>query len=455
MAAPVVFISSTVRDLVDLRGGVGYVLRQRGASVVMSDTWDFPLLGNQSAIEECFENIRNSDLYVLIVDKTRGTLYADDVSMTRQELRVARESFTSTGKPHQLLFARRGARELARRRNKALIAAGVDDPQHFRSFMKEIMEPENPSVPNFLKEFGSFEEIMDPILARLNLGRNFAESLVRRSVFTELTRNLAYMVTRAGTRASVKHFAINSISDEFDFQQLPHAGTVDVTERQRTRLIMGTLGRVKASALESDAIHSAVIGGVFLDYNATEGTLVETKTHQVLAQVLDDLSALAVSDVEDWDKRILTDLVTFDSHRVSVFDLMVALSFGARAENLFNQMLKACWLLTGSPNAELPIQRLPTTPMGPDEDLKIRREQVEAWEVEQLLLRDIHPFGARISSELAKGLEVHRVEQAMEMLKGLKVSNPDLDIGEAALRSIAEKVVREATADPGDGLSAL
>jgi len=68
--------------------------------------------------------------------------------------------------------------------------------------MKEIMEPENPSVPNFLKEFGSFEEIMDPILARLNLGRNFAESLVRRSVFTELTRNLARMVTRSGTSAA-------------------------------------------------------------------------------------------------------------------------------------------------------------------------------------------------------------------------------------------------------------
>ena len=321
-------------------------------------------------------------------------------------------------------------------------------PGRSQSWWDQVMDGR---LPNFLKEFGAFEEIMDPILARLNLGRNFAESLVRRSVLTELTRNLAQMVTREGTVASVKHFALNSISDEFDFQQLPHAGTVDVTDSQLMLLVMGTLGRVTASTLENDAIRNAVIGGVFLDYAANEGTLVETKTHQVLAQVLDDLSALAVSDRETWDKRILT-LV---SNRVSVFDLKGALSFGARAESLFNQMLTACWLLTGSPHSELPIKRLATTPMGPEEDLKIRREQVKGWEVEHLLMRDIYPFGARVPSELAQGIEEDQVERAMETLRGLMVSNPDLDIDEPTLRSIAQKAVMRHVADPGEGLSAL
>ena len=178
------------------------------------------------------------------------------------------------------------------------------------------------------------------------------------------------MVTRVGTRASVKHSALNSISDQFDFQQLPPASTIVVTERQRVRLILGTFGRVKASSLESDAIKSAVIDGVFLDYDATGGELVETRTHEVLTQVLDDLASLAGSDIELWDERIVTGLSSSGPHRVSVFDLMLAFSFAAHAENLFNQMRRACWLLSRSAYGDLPIQRLPTTPLGPDEDLK-------------------------------------------------------------------------------------
>ena len=46
---------------------------------------------------------------------------------------------------------------------------------------------------------------MDSITSRLNLGRNIAESLARRSVYTELTRNLAKMVNRVGSSALAKH----------------------------------------------------------------------------------------------------------------------------------------------------------------------------------------------------------------------------------------------------------
>ena len=164
-AAPVVFISSTVRDLADIRGGIRYVLRQRGVDVLMSEASDFPLHGDKSAVDECLDNIRNCDFYLLLVDKRRGSLYEPGVSVTRKELRVARESFASTGKPHQLLFIRRGVLELAGRRNAALEEAGVDDPTHLRSFIKEITSPKSPDVPNFLKEFWTFEDIMDSITA--------------------------------------------------------------------------------------------------------------------------------------------------------------------------------------------------------------------------------------------------------------------------------------------------
>ncbi len=72
-AAPNVFISSTVLDLADLRSAIRFVLRQSGVNVLMSEATDFPVSGDKSACEECFENIRNSDLFVLLVDKRRGS----------------------------------------------------------------------------------------------------------------------------------------------------------------------------------------------------------------------------------------------------------------------------------------------------------------------------------------------------------------------------------------------
>ena len=165
----------------------------------MSEASDFPLNGDRSALEECFENIRNSDGFVLIVDKRRGSEYEPGLSVTRQELRVARESFLKIGKPYHHLFISDGIQEdLAQRENSYLLDAGVQDPEHLREFIKEIIQPEDKTLPDFLKEFASFDDIMDSINARLNLGRNLAEYIIRKSVHVELTRNLAMMVNRVG-----------------------------------------------------------------------------------------------------------------------------------------------------------------------------------------------------------------------------------------------------------------
>lgn len=51
---------------------------------------------------------------------------------------------------------------------------------------------------------------------------------------------------------------------------------------------------------------------------------------------------------------------------------------------------------------------------------------------------------------LAEQLEEDLVEQAMESIKVRLSSNSDLNISEAALRSMAVQAVREATAEPDD-----
>ena len=79
-------------------------LRTLGIRVQSSELEDFDVRGDRSAIDECFVNIRESDYYVLIIGRTRGSLLEDQASVTRHELRVAREAFKKQGHPVIRMF---------------------------------------------------------------------------------------------------------------------------------------------------------------------------------------------------------------------------------------------------------------------------------------------------------------------------------------------------------------
>lgn len=66
LVSPTVFVSSTVREFRDLRSALAYTLRTHGFTVYISEAADFNIHGDRSAIEECFENIRKCDYYILV-----------------------------------------------------------------------------------------------------------------------------------------------------------------------------------------------------------------------------------------------------------------------------------------------------------------------------------------------------------------------------------------------------
>ena len=138
ITTPSVFISSTVKEFRDLRSAIAYTLRTQGLNVLLSEAADFDVQGDRSAFEECFTNIRNSDFYVLLIGSTRGHFFQDNISITRQEYRVAREAFLSTGHP-RLFFYLCETSELALRANEQdQKNAGIDDPNHLSSFIDEV-----------------------------------------------------------------------------------------------------------------------------------------------------------------------------------------------------------------------------------------------------------------------------------------------------------------------------
>jgi hypothetical protein len=78
LSVPSIFISSKIRDLIDVRFGIKFVLESQGYKVLLSEQSDFDVKGDRTAIDECLENIRASDFYVLVVDARRGGLYLDE-----------------------------------------------------------------------------------------------------------------------------------------------------------------------------------------------------------------------------------------------------------------------------------------------------------------------------------------------------------------------------------------
>jgi len=90
-----IFISSTVYDLLDARLEVFHFLQDFGYNVIQSDINDsnFELSHKKSSIEICLENVRNSDYFVLILDRRYGPTLEnvgyEKISATHLEYREA------------------------------------------------------------------------------------------------------------------------------------------------------------------------------------------------------------------------------------------------------------------------------------------------------------------------------------------------------------------------------
>ena len=69
-----VFISSTCYDLIDLRAELEAFFRSAGIEPIMSDSLDseFQVLQRQNSIETCLANVREADVFVIILSSRYG-----------------------------------------------------------------------------------------------------------------------------------------------------------------------------------------------------------------------------------------------------------------------------------------------------------------------------------------------------------------------------------------------
>lgn len=463
---PSVFISSTVREFRDLRSAIAYTLRAQGFTVYQSEASDFDIHGDRSAIEECLANIRDCDFYILLVGNTRGNLFEDGISITRQEYRTARDAFLSTGRP-RLFFYLRETTELALQGNrKAQSAAGIDDPNHLVSFIDEIQRPGIEGAPNYLTRFRDFEHLMNSLVIRMNLGRTLSEKIIRHSLLSELLSNLSNMVWRSGTSAYLRHRYMHKTRESIQITPEDVDQNVLITDDQVISLTFSLVGRTRSANLKTRSIEDALDRGVFLTFNPTSGSLQESVLHKALQQTFEDIQALryldrTITDQVEWDTSILVAIKARWRGRPSPlaipgFNLASAFRHYDLMEDIFQEHLALCQVLLGF-SEELPsYHRRPLTPLGEQEQQKIRAEIVSGIEISKLIQSNIWPFGNRVPRQVFGKTREDQVKKiADNMYKiltnlGIKAEQ-DRDILEGA----AEDYLDMNTSPPEEGIQDL
>lgn len=453
---PSVFISSTVKEFFDLRSAIAYTLREQGFTVLLSEDKEFPIRGDRPAPEECFTNVRESDYYILIVGSTRGSLH-DGISITRQEYRVARDAFLAKRQPILFLFLREGAQR----------AAAIDEADHLKSFIHEIEHPENKNSPSFLTRFRDFENVMNSLAnSPMNLGRNLSETLIRHSLLSELTSNLALMSERQGTTAFPTHRHMARARDQIQFPENLDA-LITISEDEARSLGYSITVKAMAENLKTRAIEDAFNNGLFLKFNPADGALQELPAHQALRETLDGIQALKNRGTSTgpikWDENIAIAISQRNQTRpnsleLSSADLALAFVYHNRLENLFRTHLALCQLLLGlTKEKELPpFDRLPISPLGNEMEKQIHAERVSGAEISRLIKNNISPFGSRAPREY---FGKTREEQIKEVTDSMSATFTGLGIDpnqhKDALEEAAKHYWDDDTASPDEGIKDL
>jgi hypothetical protein len=77
-----IFLSSTCYDLVDIRAELERFLKEKGHELLLSDRATFPVEIGIHRHDVCINNVQNSDLFILIVDRRFGAPYYKDSSLS-------------------------------------------------------------------------------------------------------------------------------------------------------------------------------------------------------------------------------------------------------------------------------------------------------------------------------------------------------------------------------------
>lgn len=207
---PTVFVSSTIYDFADLRDALRFWFEEMGFEVQMSEHTDFKRRPESGTFEACFESIRNADFYLLLIGSNRGSWYDESaqVSVTRQEYRVARESLESAGRPRIVALVRADVLTALRERNALGAPEGpstLEDWQFTADLVREVRredegaEAAKGSQPypagNWLSSFRDFRELVTVLRSTLAITSPLPRAALLETVRRDCEHNLRVLLS--------------------------------------------------------------------------------------------------------------------------------------------------------------------------------------------------------------------------------------------------------------------
>ncbi len=141
---------------------------------------------------------------------------------------------------------------------------------------------------------------------------------------------------------------------------------------------------------------------------------------------------------------------------VKGWDLASAFSYFDRVENIYNGHVAVCKVLIGISEELESYQLTPITPVGEEEELKIRSHDISTEEIAHLLKNAISPFGKRVPRDMSGANREEQIKIVIEsMQEDISKAGVNLEIPPSMLQSIAEKYIADHTVSPEEGIEDL
>lgn len=435
---PKVFVSSTIRDLADLREALKFWLEEMGFEVQMSEFNDFPRRPEAGTFEACFDSIRQSDYYVLVIGDQRGSWYDEPnrVSVTRQEYRVAYESLQRTDRPKIVSFVRASVLVALQEREKAEAPAQagslLGDPEFTRDFMREVRREEEtehasagrgPYPPaNWLTEFKTFRELTDGLKSTLRIKGPLPRVAILENLRHELEFNLRLALTKLKGKPFYLHWYLDKLREDVKLSGDEVTTNRRLTHTQIKRAVMfAATGTVPPESFLRIALDEAIVSGSLLDFDPEHDRYVASPLLKALYQLREQLDLyrsryLSSGDRERWFSYWLNVKDRPDSGlSVPAVDLVHLFGLHDSQHNVVRLLVGILRQLYGHSSAMDVVLR-PATPLM-DEEQQMQAETVSEDELRAWLEGDEPRLWATLRDYSDE--EKQRMQNVLRALKEL------------------------------------
>lgn len=414
---PTFFLSSTIYDFQDMRGAIKFALEARGCRVLASEFNDFGGNLDQHSYEACLSSIDQADYFVLLVGSRVGGWYdqPNRVSITQQEYRTAyerhrkglikivalvRSEVWQMREDRKALSNHLAQMDMIDSERKAVgdyPSKFATDASFISGFLGEIGRNAETGhavrtgaakpTGNWIHQFSNFRDVHEVLHPLAFSGATADEAAYGKALQQELLTVLARLLIKTEGRPGDyrrrlrEHLADCPIeqSDRFDGN---FAINADKWQEFST-IMVHTLG----TSFSPVVIYDALTSSLFLTYDGTSGSYVQTPAYSALARLVDEIrmyNSGATSKVQS----VIFDFSPAQIGRpkgdilIPTQQLLLLYGLAQRWINIVSLSIALILHLEGRP-FEMP-DLMPLSPVK-DMDDEIAKEQVNAAEARAAL----------------------------------------------------------------------